>query len=164
MKTNFWKEKQVLDTNANINTSSTYSHKLHGQMIFNNQQAHILKKKFMFHTILLELGYLATKQLTSALLHGFELILIDCLFTSHFNGLSTSSLNIFAIIEWSSFTCFYNVVIPFVVFYKMRPFFILSFRVTKQNKTIVTKNTSHGLKACLNINIFVINHTHENPT
>jgi len=81
--------------------------------------------------ILLELGYLATKQLIIALLHGFDLVLIECLSTSHFNGLFTSSLNIFAIIEWSSFTCFYNVVIPFVVFYKMRPFFILSFRVTK---------------------------------
>jgi hypothetical protein len=44
-------------------------------MIFNNQQAHIFKKSFIFHMILLELGYFVTKQLTIALPYGFDIVL-----------------------------------------------------------------------------------------
>jgi hypothetical protein len=50
----FIEERQILDTNANIIISFTCFHKLHGQMIFNNQQAHIFKNVFLLHLIFLE--------------------------------------------------------------------------------------------------------------
>jgi hypothetical protein len=73
-------------------------------MIFNNQQAHILKKQFMLHIILLERIFLVAKKLTIALLDGFYLSLVSYLSTFPFNGLFISSSNIFAIIKWFTFT------------------------------------------------------------
>ncbi len=43
-----------MDKNANIGFSSTNFPQMHVQMIFNYQQAHILKKQFMLHMIFLE--------------------------------------------------------------------------------------------------------------
>jgi hypothetical protein len=40
-------------------------------MIFNNQQAHIFKKQFLLHTVLLEKIF-GSKKLTIALLDGFD--------------------------------------------------------------------------------------------
>jgi len=75
--------------------------------------------------------------------------LVGCFSTFPLNGLFNSS-NIFATIEWSTFTFFSMLLFPLLY---CVPY--LSFRVTKQNWIIVTKNTSHGLWA-FHINILVI--------
>jgi hypothetical protein len=66
--------------------------KLYGQVIFNNQQAHILKKQFLLHMIFLE--RFGSKKLTITLLDGFNIFLASCLSISSFNGLCISSSNI----------------------------------------------------------------------
>ncbi len=83
------------------------------------------------------------KKKTIALRYGFNLFLVGCFSTSPFNDLFTSSSNIFTIIEWFAFTCFFNVVITFVVLYKTKP--CLNVTVTKHNWATITKNTFHGL-------------------
>jgi hypothetical protein len=83
----FKRKNKSLNTNANINTSSTYYPQITWANDFEQSTSPYPQKKFIFHMILLELGYLATKQLTIALLHGFDLVLTNYLSTSDFNGL-----------------------------------------------------------------------------
>jgi hypothetical protein len=119
-------------------------HKLYQQMIFNNKQTHILKKQFLLHMILLERIF-GSKEITIALLDGFDLfgrliIHFPSQWTIYF------LFNVFEIIKWFAFTCFFNVVIPFIC---------LSFKVTKQDWIIITNNTFHDLST-FHINILVI--------
>jgi hypothetical protein len=61
-------------------------------MIFNNQKAHIFKKQFLMHMILLKMIFGSKK------IDNYTSFLVSCFLTSPFNGLFTSSSNIFAII------------------------------------------------------------------
>ncbi len=133
--------------------------KLNGKMIFNNQFKPVPSTNIFYYIRCFWEGSLATKKLTIALLDVFEFFFASCFSTSPLTKLFISFSNIFAIIESFAFTCFFNVVIPFVVLYMIRP--CLGFRVTKQNWTIVTKNISHGLWA-FHINILIIIRT-KNP-
>ncbi len=74
------------------------------------------------------------------------IFLVGWLSTSPFNGIFTSSSNIFVIIKWFTFTCFFNIVIPFIC---------SNFKVTKKDWIIITNNTSHDLWT-FHINILVI--------
>ncbi len=69
--------------------------------------------------------------------------MVGCFATSPFDDLFISSSNIFAIIKWFAFTCFFNGVIMFVVLYKIRP--CLSVIIIKRNWSTIRKNTFHDL-------------------
>jgi hypothetical protein len=71
------------------------------------------------------------------------IFLVGWLSTSPLNGLFASFSNIFVIIKWFAFTCFFNVVIPFIC---------SNFKVTKQDWI---NNTSHDLWT-FHINILLI--------
>ncbi len=51
-------------------------------------------------------GFLIAKKLTIALRNGFDFFLEGCFSNSPFNGLFTSSSNIFALIKWFAFIFF----------------------------------------------------------
>ncbi len=79
-------------------------------------------KLLFLHMIFLERIF-GNKNIDHCIAKWIWSFLVSCLSTSPFKELLIYSLNIFAIIEWFAFTCFFNVVIPIIVMYKIRPFF-----------------------------------------
>jgi len=99
VKTTFWKERTVLDTNANINASSIDFQQIAWVDDF-KQLTRPCLQDFFFVTYDPSKDFLAIKKLTIAIPSGFYYFFFaSCLSTSPFNGLFTSSSNIFAIIE-----------------------------------------------------------------
>ncbi len=94
-----------------------------GKWFFNNQQCPSTQFFIFLHMIFLERIF-GNKNIDNCIAKWIWSFLVNCLSTSPLKELLIYSSNIFAIIEWFAFTCFFNVVIPFVVLYKIKPFFV----------------------------------------